>query len=199
MTSELPIAKFHIVDKIEIEDSRTWRRVVIHRPLDEYMTGSQLQTLESAVRAWGEPASTDNAEQTIHQLANGRPTRILYGLLWLTGLWCSISSTRLDVVRGEFVDNLTYTGRIRPPSGMSRQHWNTLEQIIRRGVHAVLKPDNGEDAREFLRITSSVDPSLRRIRFTLLALMDGLSQDMTKADLMPWGLATHITTAAGWA
>jgi hypothetical protein len=50
---------------------------------------------------------------------------------------------------------------------------------------------------EDLRIVAKLDPSLPRIRHHLLTTLDGLAQDMTRADLSPWGAAKHVITAAG--
>jgi hypothetical protein len=67
---------------------------------------------------------------------------------------------------------------------------------VRRGVLSVVTSDS--DAEMFLQIAGKLDPSLTRIRGHLLTVLDGLAQDMTRADLT-WGAAAHVIAAAGWA
>jgi hypothetical protein len=185
------------VDTAEIEDRRTGRVASIRRPAQSLTSPAELGALEGVVRAWRNPVREGDAEIELDGLAAARPERVVYGLLWLLGLWCSLVGARVGAdVEQECVGTLDYRGVRRELSGLDDQGWATLTQLVRRGVVAAL---HGEDeAAEYLRIVGTLFPGLGMLRRHLLILADGFSQDMERNDLTPWGAAAHLIHSAGW-
>jgi hypothetical protein len=184
------------MDTVSLEDRQTGRLAAIRRPLTEYLALDELIALEDSIRSWGNLAAEEQAEKTLDRTAAGSPERDLYGLLWLAGLWCSLCHARFGVPIGDLIGGLDYQGLRRELSGMDEQTWATGTQLVRRGVLAVVTGDL--DVREYLRIMKMLDPSLLGIRRHLLPILDGLSQDMQRNGLTPWGAAAHIMSGAGW-
>jgi hypothetical protein len=164
--------------------------------LEQYLAAGDLIVLEGSVRVWFGVTTQDTAEQDFDRLAAGDPARLLYGLLWLTALWSSLCAARIGVTTAQFVSVLSYSGLRRHLSGEDDQSWEVGEQIIRRCILAVMT--SADDIGECLRILRLLDPTLARLRWTLLAVMDGLSQDMERKGMAPWGVAAHIIRGAGW-
>lgn len=186
------------METVRIEDRQTGRFAEVPRPLAQYLAPGDLIVLEQSVRGWFNVMTQDSAEQDFDRLAAGDPARLLYGLLWLTALWSSLSAARIGVTVAQFISAaLSYRGLRRDLSGESDQNWATGEQAIRRGVLAVVT--SVDDATECLRIFRLLDPTLTRLRWILLAVMDGLSQDMERNRVTPWGAAAHVIRGAGWA
>jgi hypothetical protein len=149
------------------------------------------------VRAWSNPLREDDAERELDRLAADRPERVVYGLLWLLGLWCSLVGARLGAdVEQECVGTLEYRGVRRELSGLDDEGWATLTQLVRRGVVAALHSE--AEAAEYLRIVATLIPGLATLRRHLLTIADGFSQDMERNDLAPWGAAAHVIQSAGW-
>lgn len=185
------------MDTVEIEDRRTGRVASVRRPAESLTRGSELIALEGMVHAWCNPVREEDAERELDRLAAGRPERVLYGLLWLLGLWCSLVGARVGAdVEQACVGTLDYRGVRRELSGLDDEGWATLTQLVRRGVVAVLH-DEGE-AAEYLRTMATLIPGLGSLRRHLLTLADGFSQDMERNDLTPWGAAAHVIRTAGW-
>jgi hypothetical protein len=185
------------VDTLELEDRLSGRSATIRRPAPALLGGIDLAALETAVRAWCNPVTQEEAEQELDRMAGGRPESVVYGLLWLVGLWCSLASARAGVRPEEdCVGTLDYRGVRRELSGLDASRWATLTQLVRRGVIAALH-EEGEGA-EYLRITALLDPGLALLRRHLLTVADGLAQDMERNHLAPWGAAAHVIRSAGW-
>jgi hypothetical protein len=185
------------MDTINLEDRQTGRSATIRRPLTQYLSPDELVALEDVVRDWGNLGGEEAAEETLDRMAAGSPERVLYGLLWLTGVWCCLCQARLGVPLDEFIGGLDYHGLHRDLSGMDEQMWTTSTRLVRRGVLAMVTSD--DDVREYLRIIKMLDPALLRIRRHLLTLLDGLTQDMQRNGLGPWGVSSNVINAAGWA
>lgn len=183
-------------DTLTMQDRSSGRPVTIRRPLAQYLSPARLVDLDEVVRTWGNLATEDQAERTLDLTADGRPERVLYGLLWLAGVWCGLCHARTGIDLDDVIGGLDYRGPRRELSGMDDQQWDTGTQIVRRGVTVVVHSD--ADVAEYLRIVSSIDPSLVRTRRHLLTILDGLGQDMERNDLAPWGAVGHIVTGAGW-
>lgn len=184
------------MEKVRIADQQTGRFAEVPRPLAQYLAPGDLIALERSVRAWFGAMTQDTAEQNFDRLTAGDPARLLYGLLWLTALWSSLSAARIGVTVAQFISALRYRGLRRDLSGEIDQSWATGEQAIRRGVLAVMT--SADDIGECLRIFRLLDPTLARLRWILLAVMDGLAQDMERNGIVPWGAAAHIIRGAGW-
>lgn len=184
------------MDWLHIEDRQTGRIADIPPPLPHYLAPGDLAALEQFVRTWRNVATQDSAEQVFDRMSARDPAPLVYGLLWLTALWSALSSARIGVRTPEFIAALGYSGLRRDLAGTDEQTWEFGEQAIRRGVLAVVT--NAADVHECLRIYRLIDPTLLRLRGTLLTIMDGLSQDMERNGIAPWGAATHIIREAGW-
>lgn len=184
------------MDQTRLDDRQTGRAVLVSRPRADVVSGRQIIALDAAAGQWGDVRTRAAAERTMDGLAAGRPARPLYGLLWMTGLWCSLCHVRFGVELDEFVTDLGYTGPHRSVLGWPEGAWEQSEQLVRRGVRAVLRPD--DDPVEYLRIAGLLDPPLWGTRFVLLAVLDGLSEEMTREGLTPWGAAARVVSEAGW-
>jgi hypothetical protein len=184
------------MDTVSLEDRQTGRFAVIRRPLTEYLAPDELIALEDTVRSWGNLAAEEQAEKTFDRAAAGSPERVLYGLLWLAGLWCSLCCARFGVPVDDLIGGLDYQGRRRELSGTDEQAWAVGTQLVRRGMLAFVASDL--DVQEYLRTAKKLDPSLLRVRRYLLTILDGLTQDMQRNDLTPWGAAAHVIASAGW-
>lgn len=160
------------------------------------MTPADVVAIEDATRKWVSVTTEDAAARELELLAEGRPERILYGLMWLTGLWCTLCHGRRGLPLDEVIDGLDYRGVRRELSGIDDAAWATGAQIIRRGVTSVLADD--DSFAGFVGALGRLDPGYRRACWQLMTIMDGLSQDMERNDLAPWGAARHLTAAAGW-
>jgi hypothetical protein len=184
------------MEETRLDDRRTGRGVAVRRPLVAVLGGQQIIELERAARQWADLSTRVAAEEVMDDIAAGRPERTLYGLLWMTGLWCSLCHVRLGTPVEDVVSGLGTTGCHRAAVGWEPGAWEAREQRVRRGVLAVLRPD--DDPLEYLRITKALDPPLWGTRFVLLAVMDGLSREMDGQGLGPWGTAARVLTEAGW-
>jgi hypothetical protein len=185
------------MDTVEIEDRRTGRVASIRRPAESLTTTAELTGLEGAVRAWSNPLRAEDAERELDRLAGGRPERVVYGLLWLLGLWCSLAAARAGVdAEQECARTLDYRGVRRELSGLDDDRWAILTQLVRRGVVAALHGEG--EAAEYLRLVAALIPGLGMLRRHLLTIADGFSQDMERNDLPPWGAAAHVIRSAGW-
>lgn len=184
------------MDALSIQDRHSGRSITIQPPRDAYVTPDDVAAIEDATRKWVDPTTEDAAVRDLELLAEGRPERVLYGLMWLTGLWCTLCHGRLGAPLDEVVDGLDYRGLRRELSGIDDAAWGTGAQIIRRGVTSVLADD--DSFAGFVGALSRLDPAYCRTRWQLMTIMDGLSQDMERNDLAPWGAARHLATAAGW-
>jgi hypothetical protein len=180
-----------------LDDRRTGREVAVRRPLATVLSGRQVVELERAARQWADLSTRVAAEETMDGVSAGRPERALYGLLWTAGLWCSLYHVRLGTPVEDVANGLTATGCHRGAVGWESGAWEAREQRVRRGVFAVLRPN--DNPVEYLRITKALDPPLWGTRFVLLALMDGLSRNMAEHGLGPWGATARVITEAGWA
>jgi hypothetical protein len=185
------------VETARVEDGQSGRFAEVPRPLAEYLSPGELVELEQSVRTSFNIAQHDEAEQALDRIAAGDPTKLMYGLLWLTSMWSSLSAARIGVTVPEFTSALGYRGLRFDLSGESEQSWATGEQALRRGVLAVAT--SVEDTHECLRVYGRLDPGLARLRWIMLAIMDGLAQDMERNGLAPWGAAGHVVRGAGWA
>jgi hypothetical protein len=184
------------VDTLDLEDRLSGRAATIGRPAT-LVSGTDVIAVEAALRAWCNPITQEAAEQELDRLAAGRPERVVYALLWLVGLWCSLASARAGVrVEDECVGTLDYRGVRRELSGLDDSRWATLTRLVRRGVLAALHGD--DEAGEYLRTTAAIDPGLELLRRHILTIADGLAQDMERNDLAPWGAAAHVVRSAGW-
>jgi hypothetical protein len=185
------------VESLQLEDRLSGRTATIRRPASALTSGTDLIALEATVRAWCNLVTQEDAEQELERAAAGRPERVVYGLLWLLGLWCSLVSARAGVgLEDECVGTLEYRGVGRELGGLDDAQWATLTQLVRRGVLAALHGD--EEAAEYLRITAMILPGLALLRRHILTIADGLSQDMERNDLAPWGATAHVLRSAGW-
>ncbi len=181
---------------MRVEDRQTGNFAEVPRPLARYLASTELIELEQSVRSWFGIASQESAEQDFDRLAAGNPDRVLYGLLWLTATWGSLCAARIGITVEQFMPAMSYRGPWRDLSSEDEKSWEVGEQAIRRGISGVLTSD--EDIVECLRIFRLLDPSLLRLRWILLAVMDGLTQGMERNGLSPWGAAAHIVSGAGW-
>jgi hypothetical protein len=185
------------VDTLELQDRVSGRSATIRRPEGALIGGLDLLAVETTVRGWCNPITQEEAEQELDRMAAGHPESVVYGLLWLLVLWCSLASARAGVrLEEDCVGTLDDRGVRRELSGLDDSRWATLTQVVRRGVIAALHGD-GEVA-EYLRITPLLDPGLALLRRHLLTIADGLAQDMERNDLAPWGAAAHVIRSAGW-
>ena len=185
------------MDAVDIADRRTGRVASVPRPAASLTSAAELGALDEAVRTWCNPLRQDGAEDELDRLAAGRPERVVYGLLWMLGLWCSLVAARVGVdVEKECVATLDYRGLRRELSEIDDERWATLTHLVRRGVIAALRSEG--EAAEYLRIAALLFPGLVMLRRHLLTLADGFSQDMERNDLPPWGAVAHVLRSAGW-
>lgn len=184
------------MDTVSIEDQHSGRSVAIRRPLALYLTSDELIALEDLTRKWVSLGTEDEAEGALDRMAADSPERVLYGLLWLTSLWCGLCHARVGIPINLFIEDLDYRGLRRELAGLDEQAWDTGNRLVRRGVLAVVTSD--ADVQEYLRIIKTVEPTLGRTRRHLLTLIDGLTQDMQRNGLAPWGAAEHVISSAGW-
>jgi hypothetical protein len=179
-------------EMIELRDPVSRRAVVIARPDAAELPGKFLVELESLVFQWEDTATQAAADAYLALRDTRDLIRILRGLSWLCALWAVVCETRLGKPADNILRDLDYRGGRRTVDTAEQARlWEGMTQRARLGGLAALTEDPRAVASYRTACTDPPDIAPALIQHTLI-LLDGLSQDMQRHQLIARGLAAAV-------